>query len=263
MTTTRVPSRAGDGTEIAVEISGQGPPLVLVHGTSSSAARWLPVRPSLEARFTLHIVERRGRGASTDGASYELGREVDDLLSVIDAVGAPCDVLGHSFGGLISLEATRRASAMGRLVVYEPPVPVRGVVYPPGVLARFEALLAEGHREEVVVTFFRDVLRVDDAALARTRALASWPARVLAAHTLPREVRATDGYTWDPRRFADVRIPVSFLYGGASAPIVRELTFEVAAAFPVHQVRVLEGQGHAAMDTAPDLFVETLSALLP
>jgi len=254
-----VASRANDGTEVAVEIAGRGPPLVLVHGTSSSAARWQPVRARLEASFTLYVVERRGRGASGDGTEHSLGLEVDDLAGVLGSIGSPAFVIGHSFGGLIALEAVR-AHAMRALVVYEPPIPVRGPVYPDGALARFEALLESGRDEEVVVSFFRDVLRADDAMLARTRSLPSWPSRVRAARTLPREVRATDGYAWDARRFADVSTHVTFLFGGDSGPLVRELTHSVAAAFPAHAVRELPGQRHVAMDTAPDLFVDTVLA---
>jgi pimeloyl-ACP methyl ester carboxylesterase len=51
-----------DGTLIAYRRSGQGPPLVLVHGTTADHTRWQPILPMLEARFTVHAVDRRGRG---------------------------------------------------------------------------------------------------------------------------------------------------------------------------------------------------------
>ncbi|MCI0730931.1 MAG: alpha/beta fold hydrolase, partial [Chloroflexi bacterium] len=55
-----------DGTPIAYERSGAGAPLVLVHGTSAAHTRWAPIRPALEAHFTVYAVDRRGRGGSGD-----------------------------------------------------------------------------------------------------------------------------------------------------------------------------------------------------
>jgi pimeloyl-ACP methyl ester carboxylesterase len=65
---TRVQSR--DGTEIAYWTTGHGPPLVLVHGTPADHTRWWPLLPHLERHFTVHAIDRRGRGASGDSPEY-------------------------------------------------------------------------------------------------------------------------------------------------------------------------------------------------
>lgn len=256
-----------DGTRIAVRTQGRGPALVAVHGTSSSAARWTPVLPALQERFTVHVIERRGRGDSVrdDEPPYALEREVEDVVAVIDDVvaaekGEGVSVLGHSFGGLISLEATRASKRVKKLIVYEPAVAVDGRLYPVGALERFERLLEAGDREGVVTSFFTDVLQFDAAALALTRALASWPGRVAAAHTIPREVRATDAYRWDRARFADVSVPARVFLGGDSGPFARRILSEVAAALPNGELVTLPGQKHVAMDTAPELFVREVVA---
>ncbi len=92
----RVISR--DGTPIGFRRSGQGPGLVLVHGTSADASRWDPLLPRLEPAVTVYAVDRRGRGASGDGPAYSLAAEAHDLVAVIEAAGGPVDVLGHSYG---------------------------------------------------------------------------------------------------------------------------------------------------------------------
>jgi pimeloyl-ACP methyl ester carboxylesterase len=73
---------SADGTPIAVWRSGEGPPLVLVHGAAADHSRWAPVLPALEQHFTVLAVDRRGRGPSGDADEYALEREVEDLAAV-------------------------------------------------------------------------------------------------------------------------------------------------------------------------------------
>ena len=66
-----------DGTGIGFARSGTGPPLVLVHGTSADHTRWKPLLRELEVHFTVHAVDRRGRGGSGDTADYSVEREFE------------------------------------------------------------------------------------------------------------------------------------------------------------------------------------------
>lgn len=121
--------RSLDGTLIAFERSGAGPPLVLVHGILGSSRRW-PVLPDLEQHFTITAIERHGRGESGDTEPYAIAREFEDVAAVVTAIGGEVSLLGHSFGGLCVLEAALLTPHVRRLVVYEPsPAPV-----PAGVL---------------------------------------------------------------------------------------------------------------------------------
>jgi pimeloyl-ACP methyl ester carboxylesterase len=88
-TVTRVVSR--HGTEIACWSSGEGPPLVLVHGTTADHTRWRPLLPYLEPHATVHALDRRGRGASGDAPDYRVAREFEDVAAVVDAVAEPPD----------------------------------------------------------------------------------------------------------------------------------------------------------------------------
>ena len=71
-----------DGTRIAYRRSGEGPPLILVHGTAANHGRWSPVLPALEERFTVYAMDRRGRGGSGDG-------QEDDLRGGLSTVVRP------------------------------------------------------------------------------------------------------------------------------------------------------------------------------
>src|SRR5262245_17922096 len=133
-----------DGTPIGFERSGKGPPLVLVHGTSADHTRWKPLLPELESRFTLYAVDRRGRGGSGDASTYSVEREFEDIAAVVDAVGEPSFLLGHSYGAVCALEASLRTHNVRKLVLYEPPIRTAEPLYPLGAAERLQALLDSG-----------------------------------------------------------------------------------------------------------------------
>jgi pimeloyl-ACP methyl ester carboxylesterase len=249
---------SSDGTTIACHVSGVGPPLVLVHGTSADHTRWVRVIPSLGARFTTYAVDRRGRGASADGGEYSIEQEFDDVVAVVDAIGGDVDVVGHSYGAVCSLEAALRTPGLGRLVLYEPPLPVGIEIAPPGLVERLEELLAAGDRAGVVSTFLREVVRMPARELDLVRRDVSWDARVAAAHTIPRELRIDGSYQPDFGRIARLRVATLLLVGGDSPPFLREPTRRLHESVSESRLAVMAGQGHIAMNTAPDVFVEHL-----
>ena len=114
---------SADGTTIAVQVSGRGRPLVLVHGTSSEHTTWRLVRPLLDERVTTYAVERRGRGASGDAPDYSLALESADVAAVVRSAaqthGEPVDLLGHSFGGNVAYDVATDCADLRRLVLYE------------------------------------------------------------------------------------------------------------------------------------------------
>ena len=112
---------------------------------------------------------------------------------VVEAIGRPVDVFGHSYGALVALEAALRSSGVRRLVLYEPAL--SGTF--PEETARMERSLADGRREDVIVTPLRDLAGMTDGA-GRRPLLPSWKGRVAAAHTVVRETRAEEAYRFDP-----------------------------------------------------------------
>jgi pimeloyl-ACP methyl ester carboxylesterase len=254
-----------DGTTIAYERSGSGPPLLLVHGATADRTRWAGVAPRLGTSFTVHAMDRRGRGHSGDTAEYSIEREFEDVAAVVDAIAAadgPVNLLGHSFGGICALEGARLTSRLRRLVLYEPAGMALDRPLPPDIVERLEALLVAGQREQLLETFFREVVRMPERELALFRTRPAWSGRVAAAHTLPRELRAIEGYRYDRNRIATVRVPSLVLAGGDSPAEVRRICDLVADALPNARLEVMPGQQHIAMDTAPDLFVDAVTPFL-
>ena len=252
-----------DKTTIGYSRTGTGPPLVLVHGTGGSAPRWNVIIPALAEHFTVYAIDRRGRGGSGDSESYSIEKEFDDVASVVNSIAEPVNLLGHSFGGVCSLEAALRTRNLRKLVLYEPPLPLPGVpLYPEGIIDRLQALLDADDREGVVTTFMRDVVRMPPHEFEIFRASPAFPSRVAAAHTLPRELRAHERYQFVPERFDKVNVPTLLLLGGDSPGFFKRAIEALNAALPNSRVVVLPGQQHIAIDTAPELFAREVIAFL-
>src|SRR6056297_175528 len=111
---------SADGTHIAYERHGDGPPLILLHG-GSSHRYWEPVVPHFAGDYTVVVPHRRGHGESGDSEVHGLDREVADVRAVVDDVDGEPTLFGHSFGGLLAVEAARTV-AVDRAVAYEPAV---------------------------------------------------------------------------------------------------------------------------------------------
>jgi pimeloyl-ACP methyl ester carboxylesterase len=265
-TVARVVSR--DGTEIAYWTSGEGPPLVLVHGATADHTRWRRLLPYLEPHATVHAIDRRGRGASGDAPDYDVAREFEDVAVVVDAVaeasGSAVDVLGHSFGGLCAFGGATLTPRIRKLVLYEgwPAPNADRWALPPSVEKRLDALMAEGKREAALETFFREVVRIPDEEFAVYRSLPSWQARVAAAHTITRETRLASSGTFDPEQAATITVPVLLLVGSDSPDSLKGGHETVAAALPDVRITVLKGQQHIAIDLIPEAFAEHVVAFL-
>jgi pimeloyl-ACP methyl ester carboxylesterase len=261
-----VPS--ADGTSIGVFTSGTGPPLVLVHGASADHTTFRVVGPVLGERFTVHAMDRRGRGASDDTLPYAIEREFEDVAAVVSRLaaeaGAAVDVVGHSYGGRCALGAARLTDDIRRVVCYE------GAPTPPGarygdaaVLDELRALDDADDPAAVLSTFMTRVVGMDDAGLAAYRADPVWPLRVAAAHTIVRELESESA---SPEAgleaLGQVRQPVLQVLGGDSRPEFGEATRALDDRLVDGRIVVIAGARHAAHHTHPEAFVRAVTSFL-
>ncbi len=257
-----------DGTPIAYERSGEGPPLVLVHGTTSDRSTWEPVLPELQKHFTVYAVDRRGRGKSGDGggSAYDIECEFEDVVAVIDSIGEAVGLLGHSYGAICALEAALRSNRVRRLVLYEGGFPVaEGTeLYPPEALDSIRSSLEVGDREGALTTFYRDIAMISPEEIEMLRSLPIWPIRVALAPTLPHEMRAFESYVsnFDPARLDNLRTPTLLLLGGDSPALEKAAAEALDAALPDSQIVVMPHQAHIAHRTAPELFAREVVRFL-
>jgi pimeloyl-ACP methyl ester carboxylesterase len=257
-----------DGTMIGVFISGGGRPLIVVPGTTSDHTTWRLVIPLLEPHVAVHAVDRRGRGASGDGPDYSLALEYADVAAVADAAaaatGSPVDLLGHSYGGNVAFGAATLTTNIRKLVLYEGwPVPdIAHRTVPPETMDHLESLLAQGQHEHMLETFYRDIVKMSDEEISAIKKAPSWPARVAAAHTVPRELRAFGAQAFDPAWAAKIQVPVLLLVGADSPDEIKANPEVVASALPDARIGVLGAQAHIAHLTDPQSFAETVLSFL-
>lgn len=250
---------SADGTLIAYEQGGSGPHLVLVHGTTANRARFASIRPRLEEQFTVTTMDRRGCGDSGDNPEYAIDREFEDVVAVVNAVGAPVLLFGHSYGALCALGAAMRTDKLSGLILYEPWIISGGEsLYSPGQLERLDALLAEGDREGIVKTMFAEIVGMPPHEMGLLTSSPSWPGRVAAAHTIPREARAEESYRLPADQVAKLSIPVLLLLGGDSPPLAGRVNAMLEKTLPNARTVVMPGQQHIAMDTGPDLLISAV-----
>ncbi len=246
---------APDGVAIACEVSGAGPPLVLVHGAGSARWSFDAVRPHLDRRFTVIAIDRRGRGDSSDGAEYGLERDCEDVAAVVRDAGRDAVLMGHSYGGLVAAGAARLLD-LPRLALYEPAM--GGVLATGETIERWEHLIEAGDRDTVLREFFREIAGYDDEAIGELAAGPVWEARRQIVPTVPRELRAELAHRFDADALSTLVMPALLLVGTESPAWAVRSVDAYAEALPDAELRSLEGQGHSANMTAPALLAGEL-----
>ena len=208
-------------------------------------------------------MDRRGRGGSSDSPDYDIMREAEDVAAMVEAIGEPVFILGHSYGGLCSLEAALLTDKVSRLILYEPPIPTGLPSYPPGVPDRLQALVDSGELEAALEVFFREIVRMPKHELEASRQLPMWKVRIPLATTIPRELAFDRSYSFNAEKFASLQVPTMLLLGGDSPQLFRQAIELVDSVLPDTRVVIMPGQQHVAMDTNPELFLrEVLRFLL-
>jgi pimeloyl-ACP methyl ester carboxylesterase len=245
-----------DGTSIAYERTGSGPPLVLVHGSLNDHNIWAQVRPAFAERHTVYAIDRRGRGESGPATDHAFQREVEDVSSVIEAAGGEVDLIGHSYGAHCVLDAALMApERIKHLVLYEPPTvnDMRGEV----------ATLFETEEPPVAVeAFLRDTLGTPPEQIALIKQSPFLGYMASFALTMPPEARALVGRNFDPASYSVLRMPALFLVGAQTSERLGAVLRQLEAHVPQAEWHVFEGQGHGAMLTAPQPFAEAVLEFL-
>ncbi|MBU0986166.1 MAG: alpha/beta hydrolase [Proteobacteria bacterium] len=251
-----------DGTVVTCQESGEGSPLLIVHGTSSVHHNWQFVADRLMKHFKVYVMDRRGRCQSKDHPEYSIEKEFADVAAVLNSFDDPVYVLGHSFGGLCTLGASLLVSNVRELILYEPAIAfdVKGLAF----CYIMETMLKADRPEAALKFFMKKIVRMSDEEIEFTKNQPEWKERLIAAPTIPREIRALIHYNYSAESFSSIQIPTTIFVGENSSEILKNMVSKVQATISNSKIVELPGQGHISMLTAPDMLAEqVLKTLMP
>jgi pimeloyl-ACP methyl ester carboxylesterase len=248
-----------DGTAIAYDRLGEGPPVVLIGAALCDRTATRPLAEAAARHYTVFNYDRRGRGDSGDTQPYAVQREIEDLAALIDRAGATASVYGHSSGAALALHAAAHGLPITELILHEPPFnPLqegedhhhRQAAEDRAAAEQAEAikaLLARGRRTEAIESFLAPT-GMPQQAIDR---MSHDPATQAVAHTLPHDpfevVSANSrGGATPVEQAATVRVRTLLLCGGASFDWMIETCRQLAAAMPDGHYHVMPAQDHVA-----------------
>ena len=250
---------SADGTNIGYWKSGDGPPLLLVHGALADRSAWILIAPLLAERYTVYVMNRRGREGSGEPVPHPIDREFEDIIAVVDAIGEPVHLVGHSGGALCALGAVLLTDRLRSLTLYEPPPPGSRVDVELGTLRK---MIHDSEPEDIVIEFLRSGPHVSEEDIERFRQSPIWQHTLGLTPCLASELDAAAGYEFDASHYGTLDIPLLLLLGSESPPLLREVSDALAAVVPDVRMKELEGQQHAANFDAPDLFAAEVISFL-
>jgi pimeloyl-ACP methyl ester carboxylesterase len=239
-----------DGTIIAYDKVGHGPPVILIVGALCSRTLGPAVKlaPLLAQHFTVFTYYRRGRGDSSDNSPYEVEREIEDLEALIKEAGGSACVFGHSSGAVLALKAAAHGLSIYKIALYEAPFIVdRSRPSTENDWAQIEAAAAEGRRGDAVKLFLKSV-GVPAFVVALMRWLPVWSKVTAVAHTLPHDgaiVRVFQrGEPLPASAWANVTVPALAIAGAKSPAWLQTGTRALATVLSHARYHTLEGQTH-------------------
>ncbi len=239
--------RSADGTSIAFDRWGAGPPLLVLPGALCDRNTFAPLTALMASDFEVFTLDRRGRGASGDTAPYAVAREVEDIAAVIGAAGGSAAVYGHSSGAALALEASAGGLPITDLALYEPPYQLDPATNPQSadLAGRYAAFVAEG-RPGAAVELFMSVVGLSPEEIAGARSQPFWGALEGIAHTLAYDGSITGDGTFPAGRAALVPARTVALHGGNSPAWAASSAAAIAATVPRAVELRIEGLDHNA-----------------
>lgn len=241
-----------DGTTIAYECHGSGPPVVCLHGTGVTRDIWHGLGHVLADETTVVAVDRRGRGGSGDRPEHTFERELEDVRAVVEAINGEPVLFGSSYGGLLAMTAVSELS-VSSLAVYEPPMPKLTLDTDERLFPVMKALLDAGNREEAVKHFFREATGAE-----RIEHWPIWPDCIDLAETMVREVNIVESFDLDG---LSVSVPTVLFTGERSPTYLQRGIRLLEERIPDSRVVEIERAGHAGVVTAPQQVADGLRTL--
>ncbi len=240
-------TRSKDGTILAYDTFGDGPPLIYIAGATCFRS-YAPIREdalAFASEFTVYNYDRRGRGDSGDTPPYALEREIEDIEAMIEAAGGTAYLYGHSSGAVLALEAALRLSgSVERVVVYDP-----SYVHDEAERRSYDELSREVHALLNAGTPAK-ALRTFLIGIGMPRLFAwllplfpGWKTMRALAPTLAYDIALTKDLP-PVERAATLTVPTQIVVGEKSPASIHRVADQLAQAIPGSRLERLAGQDH-------------------
>jgi len=252
---------ADDGEPIHLAISGEGPPLILLHGWTDSHRGWKPFLPEFEARHTVYRWDARGHGGhplktATEPSAARMAR---DLANLIDHYGlGAATVIGHSMGALTLWQYFRDFGAANierAVIIDQSPKLVTAQDWSCGIYGDFNAVRNQAFIDALENDFAETVLRLVADGMNRPAAeryAANDEGIALMRSRLRKLAPGPLIDCWRSLSAADYRdvlatipIPVLLVYGGASNFYHVRTAHYVRDSIPNAVLHVYDDEDHA------------------
>jgi pimeloyl-ACP methyl ester carboxylesterase len=237
-----------DGTAIAFDQVGDGPPVILVGGAfqTRTDSKLTMLAELLAPALTVITYDRRGRGDSGDTQPYAVELEIEDLDALIGEAGGSASLFGMSSGGALALAAAAYGLEVERLAIFDAPfmVELSGPRPPADHEAQLARLISAGDRGGAVEFFLTRVIGMPAEAVEPMRASPVWPGLEDVAPTLVYDSAVMGDFSLPLKRIVSVSVPTMVLAGSSGDPRLRRAAEALWGALPDAQHRSLEGQTH-------------------
>jgi pimeloyl-ACP methyl ester carboxylesterase len=234
-----------DGTTIAFDRLGDGPPVVLVSGGSTDRMANAGLAAELAAHHSVYNFDRRGRGDSGDTPPYAVEREIEDITAVIEAAGGSANLYGTSSGAALAMHAAAGGAPVTRLAMWEPPYNVNGRPdLPDDTASVYRELVSSGRRGDAAEYFMAKVVGMPPEFVAGARQQPWWPQQEALAHTLAYDAEIMGDYTIPTELARLVPVPTLVVIGAASFGFFDETADALVELIPDARRYTLEGQEH-------------------
>lgn len=259
---------SADGSRIAYERFGAGPPVILVSGAlndRTGRASGVPLARLMASAFTVYAYDRRCRGASATTHPYSVEGEIEDLAALVDAAGGSAALYGMSSGCALVLAAAAAGIRATRIALYDPPFSTDAATEErvKAYDVRLRELVDAGDNE-AALTLFLTTIGMPPPMIDGMRNGPAWRPLTALAPTLVHDsavLNNREGAPVPTAGIAKIDAPILVIAGEATPPALRQSSQAVAAAARHGSYQVLPGQTHdVAIDVLAPVLIKFFSS---
>ena len=230
-----------DGTEIAYDVTGSGPGLVLIAGAFTDRSFFAEYAEALASAFTVVNYDRRGRGDSGDTAPYAVEREWEDLEAVRSAADARF-ACAFSSGTMVLLQASL---PFERQAFMEAPFRVEGAPpAPERYLERLQEFVDAGNPGGAAELFMVEAVGQPREVVEQIRQTPMWAGLEAMAPTLVYDGLQMRDSAVPTELLSSIDVPTLALYSNASPDWLKDAVRQAAAALPQGRADGHDGTFH-------------------